>query len=279
MKIEDVIRQQIVNLFGDLGARIDIDEKYFAVTIDGASVQITMPEEKDLLNQFDLMTLIENETITINKVVNAMESEVDKADDEERTIRMVGTLQTEDRLGDIIDVKGWQLKNYKKNPVILFAHDHRSPAVAKATEIEKTDNSLIFTLKFPPVGVYQKSDELYGLYKHKIMKASSVGFIPIDYEFRKDKEGGIHFKKQELLELSLVTVPAHQDALALSLYGEYEPKENYSNIVEDVRKIQEKLDSLSEEMNRFRYSVEAQEMIEKVRKTAEEIKRRIKEVM
>ncbi len=279
MKIDDVIRQQIVNLFGDLGARIDIDEKYFAVTIDGASVQITMPEEKDLLNQFDLMTLIENETITINKVVNAMESEVDKADDEERTIRMVGTLQTEDRLGDIIDVKGWQLKNYKKNPVILFAHDHRSPAVAKATEIEKTDNSLIFTLQFPPVGVYQKSDELYGLYKHKIMKASSVGFIPIDYEFRKDKEGGIHFKKQELLELSLVTVPAHQDALALSLYGEYEPKENYSNIVEDVRKIQEKLDSLSEEMNRFRYSVEAQEMIEKVRKTAEEIKRRIKEVM
>ena len=43
------------------------------------------------------------------------------------------------------------------------------------------------------------------------MRAVSVGFRPLEFERQGD---GLRFKKQELLELSAVSVPAHPHALA-----------------------------------------------------------------
>jgi phage head maturation protease len=47
------------------------------------------------------------------------------------------------------------------------------------------------------------------------LKATSVGFMPLKYTFSKDpaREYGIDFLEQELLEFSIVTIPANPDAL------------------------------------------------------------------
>ena len=38
-------------------------------------------------------------------------------------MRFVASDESVDRYGDIIRASGWQLDNFRKNPVLLFAHD------------------------------------------------------------------------------------------------------------------------------------------------------------
>jgi hypothetical protein len=35
--------------------------------------------------------------------------------------------ETVDRYGDVIVASGWQLANFKKNPIALFGHDQSTP--------------------------------------------------------------------------------------------------------------------------------------------------------
>jgi HK97 family phage major capsid protein len=137
-----------------------------------------------------------------------------------RTLTLVATDESRDRDGDIISIKGWRLENYLKNPVVLFAHKYDEPAIAGCVKIVKARDQLILTHKFPKKGVYPKADIVFGLYAEKIMKASSVGFIPHTWEEIKDEDNrtllGRRFTSQELLEHSLVSVPANPNALLLN---------------------------------------------------------------
>ena len=209
---------------------------------------------------------------------------------------MVGSTGEIDRMGDSIDVKGWKLTNYRKNPVILFGHDTWIPAVARAKEVKKEDDKLTFLIEFPPEGVNDLSDKLFNLYKLKIMRASSVGFLPLKYDWIEDENGGyrgIHFIEQELLELSLVNVPAHPAALAMSLYGKgINPQFAAMKIGIDVEKMQEALEPLknaieeyrrwteekADEINKALQYIQNFELSQKLKSVLDDIKRSIKEV-
>ncbi|NLI08983.1 MAG: hypothetical protein GX457_18130 [Thermotogaceae bacterium] len=293
MNIE-VVRQQIDHLFGDRNAEVVSEGKSFSVLSFGTAIKFAVADE-EALEAKDLKDLIGKE-VTIERVISDMESEVEKADGEERTLRMVGSTGSEDRLGDIIDVKGWKLANYKKNPVILFGHNSWIPAVARAKEVKREDDKLTFLIEFPPEGVSDLSDKLFNLYKLKIMRASSVGFMPLKYEFIEDEKGhfkGIHFMEQELLELSLVTVPAHPEALAMSLYGNginqqtYDMKigidtENMMKVLDPLMKAVENaqrwIDERAEEISKALQYIKNFELSQKLKSASDEIKRRIKEV-
>lgn len=294
MKIEEIVKQQIDHLFGDINAEVVSEGKSFSILSYGTAIKFSM-EDETVLESKDLKDLIGKE-VTIDRVISDMETEVDKANDEERTLRMVGSTGEVDRLGDIIDVKGWKLANYKKNPVILFGHDAWIPAVARAKEVKKEDDKLTFLIEFPPEGVNDLSDKLFNLYKLKIMRASSVGFLPLKYEWIEDEKGhlrGIHFIEQELLELSLVNVPAHPAALAMSLYGKgINPQFAAMKIGIDVEKMQEALEPLknaieeyrkwteekADEINKALQYIQNFELSQKLKSALDEIKRSIKEV-
>lgn len=133
------------------------------------------------------------------------------SDDE---IVITGSTEDQDRDGEVIMVDGWDLKNYKKNPVILAGHDYRQPAIARTTKIWKENGKLNFRIKFPPEGDYPLADVYRKLYKGGFMNASSVGFWPQEWEDGDGQKKPYRtFKKAELLELSLVTVPANPSAL------------------------------------------------------------------
>ena len=53
----------------------------------------------------------------------------------------VASNETRDRVGDIVKVDGWDLKNFKRNPVLLFAHKYDQPPVgiAKNIRVENTE--------------------------------------------------------------------------------------------------------------------------------------------
>jgi HK97 family phage prohead protease len=127
---------------------------------------------------------------------------------------MIGSTAAIDRDGEVLEPKGFDLKNFKKNPVILQQHQYYLPPVAKAESVKVKDGKLVFKIKFPPEGVYDMADVYRRLYKEGFMHASSVGFIPVKWEDGDGKTSPYRrFTKTELLELSLVSVPCNPEAL------------------------------------------------------------------
>ena len=135
----------------------------------------------------------------------------------EHEIEIIGSTGDMDRDEEVIDAKGWDLKNFKKNPVVLPSHDYRQPAIGRATNVKLTDGKLMFKIEFPPEGDYPLADVFRKLYKGGFMKASSVGFIPTEWIDGDGKKNPYRtYTKQELLEISLVTVPSNPNALVTS---------------------------------------------------------------
>jgi HK97 family phage prohead protease len=149
------------------------------------------------------------------------------ADDGTRTVRFILSDASVDRMGDSINAAGWQLDSYRRNPVVLWAHDSSSPPIGRMTNIFVANEKLMGDVQFAPVSAYPFAETIYNLVTEGFIKAGSVGFIPIEWKFADDKSRpmGIDFKRQELLEFSVVPVPANANALieARSYRGSREP--------------------------------------------------------
>jgi HK97 family phage prohead protease len=117
-----------------------------------------------------------------------------------------------DRQRDRVSPKGWSFDTFRKNPVILASHDAGAFPVAKAENVRVADNAVRLLGLFPPPGTSRRSDEARALVNAGILRALSVGFralaSPTPNEF-----GGYDYATQELLEVSLVSLPANPDAL------------------------------------------------------------------
>lgn len=151
----------------------------------------------------------------IKLLLNLVDRQVDT---EKRTIKVRGTTESEDRMGDVIEASGWELGNFQKNPVIPWSHRTGDPPIARATMVERVQNGLDFILEFPSRELFPFGDFIFRMMAAGFINATSVGFLPKEREIMLDEDGrfqGIRFKRQELLELSVVTVPANPEALVL----------------------------------------------------------------
>ena len=117
---------------------------------------------------------------------------------------------TIDRYGDSIVADGWDLRNFSKNPIALFNHNSDFP-IGKWERLGVKDGALRGHLKMAPKGTSARIDELHSLISAGILRSVSVGFMPIESEMM-DK-GGRKYLKCELVETSLVSVPANPDAV------------------------------------------------------------------
>jgi HK97 family phage prohead protease len=117
-----------------------------------------------------------------------------------------------DRMGDTIDPMGWDLTNFKKNPIALFNHNY-DLIIGKWNNIRVEGNNLIGDLELAEAGTSELVDTVRSLVEQRILSAVSVGFAATEYEYG---ETGMDFKKQELMECSLVSVPANPQALAIA---------------------------------------------------------------
>jgi HK97 family phage major capsid protein/HK97 family phage prohead protease len=125
--------------------------------------------------------------------------------------------ETPDRMGDIIKADGWVLTNFKKNPIALFGHSNSFP-IGNWINLRVEGGKLLGKLKLAARGTSARIDELIGLIEQGVLRAVSVGFIPLKAEPIDEKRpfDGTRFLKQELLETSLVSVPANPAALAIA---------------------------------------------------------------
>lgn len=141
--------------------------------------------------------------------------EIREPDDDSRTLEFIISTSSLDRDNDTISSEGWQLANYRKNPVVLFAHNYRALPVARATKIKAEEGKLMATAEFASPEVYEFAETVYQMYRGGFLRATSVGFKPKKWARVEDENRpmGIDFEQQELLEFSAVPVPANPEAV------------------------------------------------------------------
>lgn len=128
---------------------------------------------------------------------------------EGRVVRFVISTGDVDRDGDTIDPKGWDLRPYLKNPVVLWAHDYRSLPVGKAVSVAVSDGKLVSECEFAD---HEFAETVYQMVRRGFLRATSVGFRPTKYVINEQRHG-LDFAEQELMEYSIVPVPSNPEAL------------------------------------------------------------------
>jgi HK97 family phage prohead protease len=139
----------------------------------------------------------------------------------ERQIMVVASDPTLDRTKDVMRPEGCILDNYRENNIVLANHDPTHP-IGNAT-VTIRNNRVEALVDFAPAGISAKADEYCGLAKAGVLRAVSVGFDPIEY--KPNKAGGYDYDKWELMELSVVAVPANPGARIIARAAELDPVE------------------------------------------------------
>ncbi len=129
------------------------------------------------------------------------------------TIEVLASTGDVDRDGEVIDPKGWDIANFIKNPVILWAHQYAELPIGIAEKVEKVKEGLKIVVRFASAEANPRAGQVRKLVEEGIQKAVSVGFIPR----KRDPNDESKIIEAELLELSFVPVPANPNALALAM--------------------------------------------------------------
>lgn len=122
--------------------------------------------------------------------------------------------------------QAWDLKNYESNPIVLFGHDPSKPenVLGKALKIttekdgDRTTTSAL--VQFAEAGTSKGVDTVWSLVKQGILKTVSVGFIPHAYKNTDTDDSPTILSDNELLEFSIVPIPANPQAVALAVADE-----------------------------------------------------------
>jgi len=141
--------------------------------------------------------------------------EVKLIDTKQRTVTHLITTSSIDRMGDIVEAGGAQVANFMRNPVVMADHDYRiERIIGRAEKIQIESDGIMATTRFHDEGLGAMA---FNLVKAGMARAWSIGFRPQKAESIESEPGtrsGFRFKIWELLEYSLVAVPANPDVVS-----------------------------------------------------------------
>ena len=162
----------------------------------------------------------------MNLIKKVFSSEIKAIDETNMELTALVSTNAVDRYREVIDPDGMDAKNFRKNPVVLWAHDYSQPPIGKALWIKKEGDGIVSKVKFANT---PRAKEIFELYKDGFMKAFSIGFIPMETENipmddpmmpekpQDHKKPRKIYRKWELLEYSAVPIPANPEAVALAV--------------------------------------------------------------
>lgn len=165
--------------------------------------------------------------------------EIRKGEEGSRKMTFVASDFSRDRYKTVLNQDNWQLKDYNRNGIIAYQHDTYSSdpdcIIGKGrafTELDsKGKNRLMIEIEFEPAEMNELADKVYKKLQFGTLNAVSVGFRPIGKgTWGKGDEGPgqpnetYYYAGQELLEVSVVNIPANPNALRRSAEDEDELK-------------------------------------------------------
>lgn len=120
-----------------------------------------------------------------------------------------------DRQNDTIDPAGWK---FAAHVPCLYGHDPSTVAnvVGRVKNIKVADAALYGSIEFADGAANPNAEAVYQLVKSGVLDSVSVGFRPLEWGFSKTRPNGIDFRRCELLECSIVAIPANENAIILA---------------------------------------------------------------
>ncbi|WPE19952.1 hypothetical protein ShzoTeo12_11320 [Shinella zoogloeoides] len=161
--------------------------------------------------------------------------------DDTRSAKFIMSSESVDRYRDIVVQGGIDTTAFEKNPQGLLFHNSRSWPIGLWSDITKVltgrPKRLEGVLNFLPEGTDEDADRAARHVKAGSMRTVSIGFIPdwsdVDFILDEDDDwtGGFRFNKCELIECSLVPVPAQPDAMVKDAGGDFQLARD---LIEDI---------------------------------------------
>lgn len=137
-------------------------------------------------------------------------------DAEQRTIAGTASTPEPDRMGDVVEPLGITFKN----PLPLLLYHNTQKPVGQVTFKPPSAAGLDFEATLPTVDepgtLHDRIEEAWQSIKTGLLAGVSIGFRSIEEAFNKETMG-FRFLKTEVLELSLVAIPANAGATISSI--------------------------------------------------------------
>lgn len=161
---------------------------------------------------------------------SSIDNIIKKADAKGKLLKIAGFANTvvKDRTGDVIVPTAWSkgVSNYRKNPILLWQHNPNQP-IGRITKLEITKDGL-----FVEATISSVAEAKYGiqtLIEDGTLKAFSVGFRVKDHKYDAALDAST-ITDLELLEISIVSIPANQDSL-FSIKKNFNTDEEYQKFI------------------------------------------------
>lgn len=144
-------------------------------------------------------------------------AEAKKVEGKDRVRSFVLSTPNPDRYSSTLALDGWDLSNFERNPIALAFHNHYAPPIGRWANVAVRDGALRGELEFFPAEVNPESERLLRMVDMGVM-AVSVGFDPKEWSYNEERPSAgwypaIDYKRQELLECSVVNVPGNAEAM------------------------------------------------------------------
>lgn len=147
--------------------------------------------------------------------------ERDDGDYSDVAARIVLSTDRVDSYNSTIDPNGWELADFRKNPVVLFAHNSWELPVGRdaGAFIDKEKRALVGVTRFVSEKMGADEAKVGKWVAAGALNAASVGFEPLEWEVNEERDDGeswfypVDFLRQALREYSIVPVPANPDCL------------------------------------------------------------------
>ena len=155
--------------------------------------------------------------------------EIRKKEDE-RTITFVASDSTRDSAGTVLNQDNWDLTRFNSNGIIGYQHkvyggwddtDNPDNVIGKGHAYVE-DGKLMGDITFEPKEINELAEKIYQKVLFGSLRAVSVGFLPIGKgRFGEGADAETYyFAGQQLLEVSVVNIPANPNALRKSMEAE-----------------------------------------------------------
>jgi HK97 family phage prohead protease len=132
-------------------------------------------------------------------------------------IRGTATTPEADRQQDIVEPLG---ARYAETIPLLWMHDSQKP-VGLASFGTPTQKGIPFTARLPKVkeagALRDRIEEAVQSIKYRLVAAVSIGFRVLNNAIEHIANGGVRFLQTEIIELSLVVLPANASATIASI--------------------------------------------------------------
>lgn len=136
--------------------------------------------------------------------------QVTKADASEFDARFVMSAATLDRVNDTIDPAAYDKAAAKHEKLIALFNHHPDKIAGFWTDLKRKGDTLTGYIRFASTSLGQM---LKTLVDDGVPLGASIGFRG---NGEPNKQGGIHFKDIDLMETSIVSVPAHPRAVQIA---------------------------------------------------------------